>query len=178
MKIYGMDIRGKFWPQRLSANTTEPWTSEDEGRLLYDESLQALYFGDSSEWVKITAVGDLFNTGQKIIFASQPLPTGWNIDTSIGDKMISLTSIAGQVGNVGGTWSIGGLNNAGGHDHYPLAGGMGNPTQIMARGTSEIYAYGAWYLHQHSMIVDGAHSHSFDGLWRPANVQFIVGELG
>lgn len=174
MDVHGMDLRGEFWPQRISSITDDPWQASYEGRLVYDETDQALYYASASEWVKITAVGDLFNINQKIIFASTPLPDGWNIDTSVDDSIILTTTTGTQTGDSGGTWTISGMVADGSHDHF-TPDNMSGPTTTAYAGASEIYTTAGSNSHKHSVPDDGSHTHDFDGLWRPVYVQFAVG---
>ena len=170
-----MNLRGKFWPQRLASIIEDPWVSGYEGRFLYDEDKQALYYASATEWVKLQTEFDLFDEGQKLLFVSQPLPTGWNIDTVWNDRSVLITTTGSQVGGTGGSWTITGMVSNAGHDHYPQAGGMGNPTSIQRRSTSDWYTYSAKSIHTHYITVDGAHTHTFDGQWRPSYVKVGVG---
>ena len=172
MDIYGMNLRGKFWPQRLASILEDPWEDGDEGRLVYDESLQSVYFATDSEWVKVNSATNLFNVGQKLIFASSPLPTGWNIEDGHSDRVIMITSSTGQIGQQGGDWTITGVSTNGAHNH---GGTTQTPDMVLGRGTSEIYTNAGSSTHIHTISTDGAHTHVFDGLWRPKNVQFILG---
>lgn len=173
MDLHGPNLRGKFWPQRISSIEDDPWIVDYEGRLVYDEDAQALYFASSSEWVKITSVGDLFNIGQKLIFLTT-LPTGWNIDAEADDRIILVTTTGDQVGDTGGSWVISGMNDDGLHDHF-TPDQMSNPTSIGWAGASEIYSSAGTKTHKHIVVDGGLHSHGFQGTWRPENALFAVG---
>ncbi|MHA2030692.1 MAG: hypothetical protein ACW99Q_15005 [Candidatus Kariarchaeaceae archaeon] len=134
-----------------------------------------------SDWIKITALGDLFNDGQRIVFASQPLPAGWNLVTSsdgttLNDKMIMMTNSQSEVGDIGGSWFISGMVANSKHKHFTPSQ-MGNPTTTLVRGTSELFYFAAFRNHKHTLNNTGNHTHTFDGTWRPLNVTYIMGEF-
>jgi hypothetical protein len=171
-----VDIRGSFYPHKITDINQTPHDPDlDEGRLVWDDDIQALFYGSSTGWVRLTDANDMFNVGQKIMFASQPLPTGWNIDASLNDRVIMITDAQSQIGITGGTWTISGMRSNGGHNHF-APGGIGNPNQVLYRGVSEIYATGSFRLHKHTFTTNGAHTHTFQPTWRPAHVEFILAE--
>lgn len=173
MDVHGIDLKGKFWPQRISSIIDDPWQADYESRIVYDESDQALYFATDAEWVKITAVGDLFNIGQKVIFVSS-LPAGWNIDISLDDKIILVTNDEDEIGEVGGQWAITGMVTAGSHDHFTPEQ-MSGPTITALAGASEIYTLAGTSSHKHDINFGGEHIHTFQGIWRPPYALLAVG---
>jgi hypothetical protein len=174
MNVHGMDIRGKFWIQRIPRISDIPWTPAAVGRLLYEDATNQIYFGANSQWRKPQSTSDLFNTGQEIVFASTPLPTGWNIKPDMADKLIFLTNTQSQVGVQGGSWLITGLTASGSHNHFAPTG-LGPALIDGRRGLSDITAHVPLQTHTHEMYYDGNHVHSFDGSWRPQYRFIAVG---
>ena len=170
MKVYGtVNILGPFWPQKTSDISGVEWTATDEGRILYDADNDHLYYGSSSEWVKISDTDDLFSVQSTLIFAST-LPTGWNIQ-DINDKVIMLTSNAITTG---GSWIITGMGNSGSHNHYtPAAMGYATPQFNMKVRTGDLSTSNK--NHKHTLSSSGSHAHTFDGSWRPSNVKLAIG---
>lgn len=123
-----------------------------------------------------TFKGDAFVFGQnvtKMVFASFPLPPGWTLDTTVSDRTILLTNNTSEVGKTSGSWTITGMNSAGGHNH---GGTVGSPTSNALRGTSENTApQVSTNAHRHSISTDGAHIHTFNGTWRPYHIKMVVG---
>jgi len=172
LKVYGtVNILGDFWPQRTSAISEIAWTSDDEGRILFDSDNYDLYYGSSTEWVKLTNAEDLFPVGTTCVFAST-LPTGWNLKTALDDKVIMLTSSTSQIGTLTGSWTISGLDTEGSHNHD--LGGSASSSSIKS-GTRTLIASPN---HEHTLPNAGSHSHTFDGSWRPARVKFALGKYG
>jgi hypothetical protein len=172
LKVYGtVNILGDFWPQRTSDISEVTWASEDEGRILYDSDNDDLYYGASLGWEELTDAKDLFSVGTTLIFAST-LPTGWNINTDMDDKVIMLTSITSLIGSNAGQWNINGVNYSSNHNHFTPAG-LGSPTQAHAvPGTRSVVSL---YTHKHTLSNAGSHKHTFDGNWRPSRVKLTVG---
>jgi hypothetical protein len=56
MEFHEIEMVGKFWMQRLP--TLISWTSADEGRLIYIEDTNSVYYGGDSNyggWVDISS---------------------------------------------------------------------------------------------------------------------------
>jgi len=49
MRIFGIDTKGTLLVERVASLPT--WTSEDEGRVVYNEADYQLYYGDNSHWI-------------------------------------------------------------------------------------------------------------------------------
>jgi hypothetical protein len=200
MKFYGLELKGKFWIQRQPDITDIPWTAEDEGRLVYNEADNILYYGSNTEWVKSTQARYTFNEGQRIIFAASPLPDDWNIPNNIADMCPMITNTGSQTGDTGGNWNltydsdslpITIVEYAGSHNHF-TPDQMTGDSDSDRRGTSEIFArvaVGHWHDiqegwagddygdgHKHNISFDGNHRHTFDGTWRFPHVLFTIGE--
>jgi hypothetical protein len=176
MKIYGINTQGKYWVQRVPDISVIPWTTADEGRLVYNEADDILYYGSNTEWVQSSEITSMFNVGQKVIFASQPLPTGWTLDTGANDRVPMITNNSNKLGRKGGTWTFT-STTGGSHDHYTPSG-LGRGNSLDVRGTSEIYSTVATEEHRHVISDGGSHVHTFDGTWRPSHVELIVGVYG
>lgn len=184
MKFFGLDLRGKFWIQRLPDIADNPWTEDDIGRLVFNEEDEILYYGSNDSWIQSTQSTHTFNINQQCIFCSYPLPDGWNIVSDTDDRCIRITNSGSQVGVMGGNWQfqqvIDGqtqeiMTYAGSHDHY-TPDQMGWADSDRRRGTSEAWADCAIEEHQHVISYDGSHRHTFDGSWRFPNVKFAIGE--
>lgn len=175
MNVHGMDIRGKFWIQRIPRIQDTPWVPASVGRLLYEDATNQIWFGANSQWSKPQSTSDLFNTGQEILFASTPLPTGWNIKTGLSDRMIFITNSQSQVGQAGGSWVITGVVANGAHNHFaPIGIGTGGEPSGR-RGLSDITAYVPNQQHTHQLNYDGNHVHTFSGAWRPLHRHIAIG---
>jgi hypothetical protein len=55
MKMHEIDMVGKFWTQR--AASLPSWGAADEGRVIYDDANNLLYYGNNAAWQRIT-IGD------------------------------------------------------------------------------------------------------------------------
>jgi hypothetical protein len=87
MKHYGIEMEGKFYSEQLAS--VPGWTSDDESRVVYDQTGDKLYFGSGSEWVRIASYDEVqaatdFPAGTYMLFAQASAPTGW-----VRDKVIS-----------------------------------------------------------------------------------------
>ena len=176
MKIYGdIDIRGKFWPQiAIDIDETNFTADIDSGRILFSAGDNCIYYGKKDAWVKMTDTNDLINEGQRLIFCNETLPTGF-ASVDIDDKMILITNSISSVGSESGSWTISTTNQSAHHNHYSTSG-MGYPTVVGNRGTSELYATAAERSHRHTLSSNGAHQHTFQSTWRPAYVKYIMGD--
>ena len=181
MKFYGLELKGQFWVQRQPDLTDNPWTSEDEGRLVYNEADDILYYGGDREWVQSTQSRYTFNVGQQIIFGAPAsggvvIPDDWNIVDDIDDKVPMITNIANVCGQRGGSWSMDDIMTSWhGHNHF-TPDQLGLPSSTAIRGTSEIYSTVAIDTHKHTISYDSSHSHDFDDSWRFPVSLWTVGE--
>lgn len=177
MDIYGrLNMRGKFWVQRATRITDLLWTAAAVGRVVYSKEDDSMWFGGQTRWRQITHVSDLVNNGQKMVFMDYPLPDDWTIeDSGNSDRSILLTNNNTQIGDVGGSWTITGMNTQDTrHKHY-APDGIGLPTSGRSVGRSEIYTSASNMSHRHYMNNDELHTHAFDGSWRPQHTLAIVG---
>ncbi len=106
MDSYGFEGKGPVLIQKVSSLPS--WTSEDEGRLIYDQSIDGLYYGTSADWVLVSISSGIIS-GVKMYFYQNTAPVGWTIDISVSDALIGVKggvnafNVAG--GNLAGTWS-------------------------------------------------------------------------
>lgn len=175
MKIYGdVDIYGKFWPQIVIKISETDFTEDtDSGRIAFDANDENVYYGAQNDWMKINDITDLLNIGQRIIFCKS-LPTGFTL-VSLDDETILVTNSLSEIGTESGSWTLSGVDTSSTHNHFSTLG-MGYPSVVGMRGTSEIYTYAGDRYHRHTMSSEGAHTHTFDSNWRPAWMKYILGE--
>lgn len=55
MKSYGLTLKGKLYVEKIL--TLTPWSSNDEGRVVYVLDEDKFYFGTDSEWIEGGGVG-------------------------------------------------------------------------------------------------------------------------
>lgn len=146
----------------------------------------AIVTGDAGKAVVVNGTGtgfsllarpDAFPAGTRLIFPQAAAPTGWVQDTSVNDRMISITSGAG--GWVSGAWTISGLvvggrtmtvANMANHDHPYIGGNVNGGVGLNDDAkTSTQQATGGTGSNQ-------AHDHpiTHDGSWRPAYYASII----
>lgn len=171
MKFHKIDIRGKFWLPKETSSSIPHNGTEDEGRMFYSEAEDSVYFGDQDEWILVTERDDVLSDGTRMTMGSYPLPDYWNVDYTATDAAIILGDNGVDVGNTYGSWTITGVVSGGSHDHGGLTG---NPDNSSVLGASDIYTSVAKNNHKHSLLVDGVHSHTFDGTWRPKYTKFLI----
>lgn len=172
MKFHKIDTRGKFWlPQETSKASVTHGGSVDEGRIFYSIAEDAIYYGDQDEWKLIARKEDVITDGTKVIMGTYPLPVYWNIDSSANSMVPLITNNTAEIGTGGGTWTISGLSTDGAHDH---GGVTGAPNNAIVIGSSDIYTSVARDNHTHTLQVDGLHSHTFDGAWRPKYRKYLL----
>lgn len=181
MRFFGLELKGEFWIQRLPDITGIPWTTADEGRLVYNEADDVLYYGNDREWVRSTQANYTFNVNQQIIFGldilgGTALPDDWNIPDDIDDRVPIITNLYSSCGQRGGNWTMDNIIvAAGSHNHFTPEG-MGIASRAGKRGNSEIYATAAIDTHKHTISYDGVHTHAFDGSWRFPHALWTIGE--
>lgn len=173
MRFDKIEVIGKLWLHIVADKDTERHRSgTDEGRFIYAQAQEKVYFGNASDWVLLTTAHDVLAANSKLLMGSFPLPTGWNIKTDNDDFAIMVTPSGGEVGDTEGSWIITGLDQQGSHDDHTLGG----PTETVLLGSSRLWTQVGLFDHTHTLIVDGVHSHTFDGTWRPAYVKFCEAE--
>ncbi len=97
MKHYGIEMEGKFYSEQLAS--VPGWSADDEGRIIYDQSTDSIYFGSGSEWVELAEMSDItsnsFPSGTKMIFGNST-PVGWTKDLTewtLGSSLVFARSI-------------------------------------------------------------------------------------
>ena len=176
MSIYHeIDVYGKHILQKVNNIENFPHAGEDDkGRMLYSRSDSAIYYGTSTAWVKLPSIFDIFPRHTKVLMASYPLPPGfeiWNA-TEWNNQMVMFTSDLDLIGTVPGTstWTITGLQNSDKHYH---GNKTGRPSLNVSIGKSEIYGVAGSITHRHNIIMDGQHTHAFDGSWKPTRTHYL-----
>jgi hypothetical protein len=174
MDFHNINNQGKIWVQRVDDISLIGHTADDESRLVYSKSDDRIYIGTSTEWRVLAIEYSVIDQNSKMLFGSYPLPVGWNI-SNINDTMVSLTTATGSIGIYSGNWTITSIGQSDTHNH----GGYTNLSTYLR----SVRSYDAhrvtrpYYAHKHSILADGAHTHTFDGTWRPEYVKFCEAEL-
>lgn len=174
MKFHEVDVRGKFWVQKINDKDTEQHHGNiDKGRVFVSQDDNTFYYGASATWVKATGSYDVFNIGSKVLMGKFPLPDGWSVDSSFNDMTAMTTSAGSATGDISGSWTITTVSTGGAHDHF---GGLtGPPNRFLTAGKSEeLIDAGGGDDHRHTILVDGIHTHTFDGTWRPKYSKWMM----
>jgi hypothetical protein len=138
MKHYKIDMRGKFFNQQVADASALVWQASDEGRTVYDQTTEAIWVADSSQW-KQSGGGDV-PSATAMWFYQNSAPTGWTIIATTQDTLLAVKYGAGTYttgGSVQGAWSnlehshgagtlVGGTHN---HQWYSYAGSESNTYQ-------------------------------------------------
>lgn len=171
MKFHTVDVQGKIWTQRVDdKDTTRHHTAVDEARLIYSRADSRLYFGSYDDWHIVMGKYDFITADTRMLFGYWPLPDGWNINTSKNDMVIQVTQ-SGDVGQIDGSWTITGMDQAGLHDH---GGETGQADNDIRRGVSDYEdPRAASENHRHTIATDGLHGHGFAVNWRPSYINFV-----
>ena len=127
MRFFKVEMEGKLINQKVAS--LPAWTSDDEGRIVYDETTNEMYVGDDSGWVSSSPIP----TGVSMWFYENSVPDGWTIVAAVGDELLAVkggaTYTAGGV--AAGTWTQpnhshgDGTLSVGNHNHqwYEYDGG-------------------------------------------------------
>ena len=171
MRYDKVKMQGKIWLQRVAdKDTTKHKSVVDEGRLIYSLADEKIYYGGSTDWIKIVDSQDIISSGTRMLISNMPLPLSWNIVNENDDVAVLITDTGTEVGDAGGSWIITSLvGTAGVHDH---GGSTGQATNQIARvGDSDKSGDVQLYTHRHNIQADGIHTHTFYGTWRPKYVE-------
>ena len=95
MDLYEINSEGALYIEKVS--TLPIWHAIDEGRILYDENTNLLYFADSSRWTGAGA----FESGTVMLFGNTTAPIGWTRKTDWQDNAMFCFSATGTPGNGG-----------------------------------------------------------------------------
>ena len=145
-RFYKVDIRGKNWLQRVAS--APAWTSDDEGRIIYDEAAEAIKFGTASAWSNAGAYNDVpLNT--ILLIESDIALTGYTLLTNKDDDMVYVTKGSGAGGEAGGSDKSSGTWTQPNHDHSVAAHTHGLGSH-------------AHSLNSHTHTV-GSHTHPYSG---------------
>jgi microcystin-dependent protein len=104
MKHYGIEMEGKFYSEQLAS--VPGWTSNDESRLIYDQSGEKLYFGDSTSWIRLASITEVqevasIPAGTYMLFAQASAPTGWTRDNVLSHSSQKRTIMLADDGEAG-----------------------------------------------------------------------------
>lgn len=101
MKFYGINMLGKFLIERLT--TTPVWDNTYEGRLIYTQDNDKLYYGLAGAWQRI---GDI-PTSEIILFEKDTVVSGYTLLTSVDDQTVYITKGSAAGGETGATLKSG-----------------------------------------------------------------------
>jgi hypothetical protein len=173
MDFHNINCQGKNWIHRVADKDTginRHHGVVDEARLIYDQGTDKLYYGNHTDWAVITRKFDVIGQNTKMLFGYWPLPDGWTLSTTNNNMTIAITTDSNDIGTTEGSWTITGIQSAGGHNH---GGVTGAADAIIASGSSDNRTpRSSWYDHTHTIQVDGDHIHGFDSSWKPAYQRF------
>jgi len=157
MKFYGIDGRGDVLVERV---TTKPvWDSSYEGRLIYAQDDDELYFGVAADWKR---TGDI-PTGETILFEKDTVVAGYTLQTDQDDQVVYITKgsaaggEAGASGYTGSTWTQpdhghtvdGHTHTVNSHDH--TIGAHNHSMQSHTHtGPSHAHTYSTVISHRHT----------------------------
>lgn len=80
MKSYGgLEMIGKFIIERV--NSLPTWASDDEGRILYNNTDEKLWIGGSSDWVSLVPSIDTYEHDQTTASST------WNVNHNLGERI-------------------------------------------------------------------------------------------
>lgn len=171
-KYFEIDAQSKFRIPKVADQATHTHNLiSDIARLIYSEADERLYIGYINRWIAVSTPYDVLDQGTKMLFGAYPLPTGWNMDTSLNDRVVLLDTTASQIGNTGGSWTITGIYAAGSHNHN-LDGGYATITTEIDYGQ----ATASSAYHGHFTSTESSHTHAHTAGWRPYNIRYCVGE--
>jgi len=125
MDYYEIEMKGKFWLEKLAA--TPAYAASDVGRVIYQSTLKELYFADDTSW---RAAG--FPAGTKMLFYQDTAPTGWTIVTTVDDTLVYFSKGSSAGGNAGGSVKSASTWTQPNHTHGVTTG---NHTHTMAGHT-------------------------------------------
>ena len=171
-KYFEIDAQSKFRSHKITDQATQTHTLSDLARLIYSEADERLYIGGVNSWIAVSTPYDVLDQGTKMLFGAYPLPTGWNMETSLNDKVVLLDTTASQIGNTGGSWTITGINGAGNHNHNIVPADYATLSVEIDYGQdicSSVY-------HSHFTTTESNHTHAHTAGWRPYNIRYCVGE--
>lgn len=142
-------------------------------------------------------------SGTNMIFYESAAPTGWTFKTYSNDRVLLTTSTEAEGGDAGGDWTPSGMNSAGAHTHTlnshkhetPTLSDSARPHQVEASawphgltGTTRngkradspgdnTTSYQTMWSGEPSTAntgSNGAHTHTFNGSWRPKYSKVII----
>jgi hypothetical protein len=153
MKHFGIEMEGKFYSEQLAS--VPGWTSDDESRLVYDQSGDRLYFGSGSEWVRVASYDEVqaateFPSGTYMLFAQASAPTGWVRDNVISSPSYKRTIMLAEDGDAGAV-------KAGSYD-------------LIGRSLAHVHSTAG-----HRLTVPEMPSHTHGGVWNSTLTAILDG---
>ena len=137
-RFYGIEMQGKFTNQKVADASALVWQASDEGRSVYDETTNSIWFADSTAWAAVSGV----EAGSAMWFYQDSAPIGWTIVATIAaDTALGVNSSGGTYttgGTIEGTWTIAGhthgvsgevltINQMPAHEHDHIADSQASP---------------------------------------------------
>jgi len=106
MKFSGIEMEGYFKAQIVANASFLPYTSDDEGRIVYDEATKSLWIADDTDWKSTGEYNNIPENSVMWVYADSP-PDGWSLFASSGDRLLAIKG--GSTYNVGsqvkGSWA-------------------------------------------------------------------------
>jgi hypothetical protein len=120
MKFYKVQMLGRFIAEMVSVSALSYNASLDEGRIVYNEDTNTLYFGDNTQFGPVGQGG--IPATEIILFEKNTAVSGYTLLTSVDDETVFISKGAGSVIGPGatsvGTWTQSGHTHTGpSHTH-------------------------------------------------------------
>lgn len=154
-------------------NTASRPVSPQTDQIYINTQTGMIEYYDGAVWQDaITLATAAVPAGAKMWFYNNAAPSGWTFDSSLNDRVLSVTSTVGDGGATTGAWTISGLTSA-------IGGAAGAHTPGVSLGTISVGGGVGTAVSNVTMQAVGTHTHaagaiSADGAWRPASARGIV----
>lgn len=115
MRFHGIEMKGKFTNQKVADASALVHQASDEGRTLYDETTDEMFFADSSDFYQLISTKSIGSyeeipSGTAMWFYEDSAPTGWTISAAAEDAILAVKYAAGGTwttgGTIQGTWTL------------------------------------------------------------------------
>jgi len=164
-RSYGLEMNGPFVAEKVSS--VPSWTIDDEGRILYDDVANRLYYGNNQGWVLL----EDHPTGAIKMIASDSIPYGY---LACDGSAISRSAYARLFSVIGTTWGIGDgsvtFNLPNLMNKFPL--GVGGAHTIGQSGGSDTKDF----THTHTIVSQVGHNHGVSTI--PNHTHTVSGDTG
>ena len=150
MKFHGITMEGEYKAQSVVDVSALVWESDDERRIVYDETTNGLWLADSSDWKSIGGYGDI-PQGTQMWFYANSQPDGWTINGAPSDVLLAVEGGAYVTGGTeDGDWTTPPHFHSMPHAH----GASGTVSvQTANAGNGDSGDSTSWRLHQHGLSV-------------------------